>query len=90
MSQSYGFFEIASESEKTLLTFLKKHPSIGEIQKVNNFLKATLTDEIDNTEFFKELQKAEINISHFTKKKSSLEELFLSLTHTNKNEAPTD
>ena len=90
MSQSYGFFEIASESEKTLLTFLKKHPSIGEIQKVNNFLKATLTDEIDNTEFFKELQKAEINISHFTKKKSSLEELFLSLTQTNKNEAPTD
>ena len=90
MSQSYGFFEIASESEKILLTFLKKHPSIGEIQKVNNFLKATLTDEIDNTEFFKELQKAEINISHFTKKKSSLEELFLSLTQTNKNEAPTD
>ena len=73
MSQSYGFFEIASESEKTLLTFLKKHPSIGEIQKVNNFLKATLTDEIDNTEFFKELQKAEINIIHFTKKKYSLE-----------------
>ena len=90
MSQSYGFFEIASESEKTLLTFLKKHPSIGEIQKVNNFLKATLTDEIDNTHFFKELQKAEINISHFTKKKSSLEELFLSLTQTNKNEAPKD
>jgi ABC-2 type transport system ATP-binding protein len=90
MSQSYGFFEIATESEKILLTFLKKHPSIGEIQKVNNFLKATLTDEIDNTEFFKELQKAEINISHFTKKKSSLEELFLSLTQTNKNEAPTD
>ena len=90
MSQSYGFFEIASESEKTLLTFLKKHPSIGEIQKVNNFLKATLTDEIDNTEFFKELQKAEINISHFTKKNFSLEELFLSLTQTNKNEAPTD
>ena len=90
MSQSYGFFEIASESEKILLTFLKKHPSIGEIQKVNNFLKATLTDEIDNTEFFKELQKVEINISHFTKKKSSLEELFLSLTQTNKNEAPTD
>ena len=90
MSQSYGFFEIASESEKTLLTFLKKHPSIGEIQKVNNFLKATLTDEIDNTEFFKELQKTEINISHFTKKKSSLEELFLSLTQTNKNETPSD
>ena len=90
MSKSYGYFEIASESEKTLLMFLEKHPSIGEIQKVNNFLKATLTDEIDNTEFFKELQKTEINISHFTKKKSSLEELFLSLTQTNKNETPSD
>ena len=70
MSQSYGYFEIASESEKTLLTFLEKHPCIGEIQKVNNFLKATLIDIIDTEEFFKESQKAGLNLSHFSKKKT--------------------
>ena len=90
MRQSYGYFEIASEPEKTLLTFLEKHPCIGEIQKVNNFLKATLIDVIDTEEFFKESQKAGLNLSHFSKKKPSLEERFLSLTQINKNETPTD
>ena len=90
MNQSYGYFEIASESEKKLLKFLEKHPYIGKIQKVNNFLKATLIDNIDTEEFFKESQKADLNLFHFSKKKPSLEEQFLSLTQIKKNETLTD
>ena len=45
---------------------------------------------IDTEEFFKESQKADLNLFHFSKKKPSLEEQFLSLTQIKKNETLTD
>ncbi|MFQ3341277.1 MAG: ABC-2 type transport system ATP-binding protein [Flavobacteriaceae bacterium] len=88
ISQANEYFEIASESEKALLGFLENHPAIGEIHKEKNFLKASMTGEINTKTFFKEIQKTGLSITHFSKKKPSLEEQFLSLTQTKEDATP--
>ena len=47
-----------------------------------------MTGEINTKTFFKEIQKTGLSITHFSKKKPSLEEQFLSLTQTKEDATP--
>lgn len=82
LSQTHGYFEIATENNKQLLSFLRAHSAIGEISKENQYYKATLTKDLSTAIFSKEIQEAGILLTHFSKKQPSLESQFLSLTQT--------
>ena len=82
LSQTHGYFEIATENNKQLLSFLRAHSSIGEISKENQYYKATLTKDLSTAIFSKEIQEAGILLTHFSKKQPSLESQFLSITQT--------
>jgi ABC-2 type transport system ATP-binding protein len=90
LSQSFGYFEIATENNEQLLNFLEAHPAIGEISKENKYYKVNLTQDISTAVFSKELQKKGILLTHFSKKQPSLESQFLSLTQTKEHATPTN
>jgi len=88
LTQTHGYFEIAAENEEQLLNFLKMHSDLGKIKKENQYYHVSLEKNISTTEFSKELQKAGILLTHFSKKQPSLESQFLSLTQTKKHATP--
>lgn len=85
LTQTYGYFEIAAENKKQLLSFLETYSALGEIIEENGIFQVVATKELSSIELSKDLQKAKIVIIHFTKKQPSLESQFLSITQTQKH-----
>lgn len=85
LTQTYGYFEIAAENKEQLLSFLEAHSALGEIIEENGVFQVVATKELSSIELSKDLQKAKIVMTHFTKKQPSLESQFLSITQTQKH-----
>ena len=85
LTQTYGYFEIAAENKEQLLSFLETHSALGEIIEENGVFQVVATKELSSIELSKDLQKAKIVMTHFTKKQPSLESQFLSITQTQKH-----
>lgn len=85
LTKTYGYFEIAAENKEQLLSFLEIHSALGEIIEENGVFQVVATKEFSSIELSKDLQKAKIVMTHFTKKQPSLESQFLSITQTQKH-----
>jgi len=80
MISSNGFFELKSENNEALISYLQKHKSIKEVKEANGLITAFLNESVSASAFNKELLSNNIPISHFVMRKESLEEQFLQLT----------
>ena len=80
---SNGFFEIKSSQTEALHSFLNNHQSIGTLKEENGLVTAFLTTNVDAEAFLKQLYENHILVSHFVKRKESLENQFLQLTKNN-------
>ncbi len=80
---SNGFFEIKSSQPEALHSFLNNHQSIGTLKEENGLVTAFLTTNVDAEAFLKQLYENHILVSHFVKRKESLENQFLQLTKNN-------
>ncbi len=84
MTASNGFFEIKVETnEEKLLRLLEAHPTIGNVKKEGELIIAALDETISATDFNTYLFDNGIVLSHFVKRKPSLEQQFLDLTNNN-------
>ncbi|SFS49947.1 ABC-2 type transport system ATP-binding protein [Zhouia amylolytica] len=81
MIASHGFFELKTEDNKKLSTFLKNHPSIKDVIAKNGTITAFLNEPMDAATFNEYLFKEGFVLSHLVKRKESLEEQFLALTN---------
>lgn len=80
MISSHGFFKMKSNQMKGLLKFLDTHPNIANYKEENGFVTAFLSDPLESEIFVKSLFDKKIILTHFIKRKQSLEEQFLQLT----------
>ena len=80
MISSYGFFEMKSNQEKALLKMIENHPKIAHYKKQGRLITAFLAENLEAEEFVQMLFKHNIILTHFVKRKESLEEQFLQLT----------
>lgn len=80
MISSHGFFEMKSNQEKALLEVIEKHSKIANHKKENGMITAFLAEPLEAEEFVQMLYKHNIILTHFVKRKESLEEQFLQLT----------
>ena len=69
-----------SNQEKALLELIEKHPKIANYKKEDDFITAFLAEPLEAEEFIQLLFKHNIILTHFVKRKESLEEQFLQLT----------
>lgn len=83
MISSHGFFELKSQQQEKLITFLNNHPNFSSVKTENDLITAFLTEPMDATEFNQLLFENGIVLSHLVKRKESLEEQFLKLTDNN-------
>ncbi|WP_041632988.1 ABC transporter ATP-binding protein [Maribacter sp. HTCC2170] len=84
MMASHGFFELKSNDNPKLKTFLASNESFGKIKDDGGLITAFLTEEMNSEVLNRNLMDQGIVLSHLVKRKESLEEQFLALT---KNEA---
>ena len=80
MISSCGFFEMKSNQEKVLLKMIENHPKIAHYKKQGRLITAFLAENLEAEEFVQMLFKHNIILTHFVKRKESLEEQFLQLT----------
>ena len=80
MISSYGFFEMKSNKEKALLKMIENHPKIAHYKNQGGLITAFLAENLEAEEFVQMLFKHNIILTHFVKRKESLEEQFLQLT----------
>lgn len=80
MLASHGFFELKSQQQQALVSFLNVHKSFTKIQETDNLITAFLKEELAAEELNKALFKEGILLSHLIKRRESLEEQFLQLT----------
>jgi ABC-2 type transport system ATP-binding protein len=80
MISSYGFFEMKSNQQETLLEFIANHPKIAKHKQDGALITAFLSEPIEVETFMKNLFDKKIILTHFVKRKESLEEQFLQLT----------
>ena len=80
MISSYGFFEMKSNQMKGLLKFLDTQPNIAHYKEENGLVTAFLSEPLESEIFVKSLFDNKIILTHFIKRKQSLEEQFLQLT----------
>lgn len=80
MISSYGFFEMKSNQQEALLEFVTNHPKIAKHKQDGALITAFLSDPIEVETFMKNLFDKKIILTHFVKRKESLEEQFLQLT----------
>ena len=85
MLASYGFFELKSEQNEKLKSYLGNNPSFGEIKVENGLITAFLKEEMNAAELNRILVEKGIFLSHLVKRKESLEEQFLTLTKKQAN-----
>ena len=80
MISSHGFFEMKSNQMKGLLKFLDTQPNIAHHKEENGLVTAFLSEPLESEIFVKSLIDNKIILTHFIKRKQSLEEQFLQLT----------
>ena len=80
MISSFGFFEMKSNQQEALLEFVTNHPKIAKHKQDGALITAFLSDPIEVETFMKNLFDKKIILTHFVKRKESLEEQFLQLT----------
>lgn len=81
MNATHGFFELKSESNDKLKTFLKNHSAIEHFEEdENGLLKAILSKPYEANLLNKESFDQDIVLTHLVKRKETLEEQFLELT----------
>ena len=80
MISSHGFFEMKSNQIKKLLKFLDTQPNIAHYKEENGLVTAFLSEPLESEIFVKSLFDNKIILTHFIKRKQSLEEQFLQLT----------
>ena len=80
MISSHGFFEMKSNQMEGLLKFLDTQPNIAHHKEENGLVTAFLSEPLKSEIFVKSLFENEIILTHFIKRKQSLEEQFLQLT----------
>ena len=80
MISSHGFFEMKSNQIEGLLKFLDTQPNIAHHKEENGLVTAFLSEPLESEIFVKSLFENEIILTHFIKRKQSLEEQFLQLT----------
>jgi ABC-2 type transport system ATP-binding protein len=80
MISSHGFFEMKSNQEKALLEVIEKHSKIANHKQENGMITAFLAEPLEAEEFVQMLYEHNIILTHFVKRKESLEEQFLQLT----------
>ena len=80
MASSLGFFEMKSNQHKELVDFIKSHPKITSFNHHKKLIKVYINENVDSEELIKELFDKKIILTHFIKRKESLEEQFLKLT----------
>ena len=80
MISSHGFFEMKSNQMESLLKFLDTQPNIAHYKEENGLVTAFLSEPLESEIFVKSLFENEIILTHFIKRKQSLEEQFLQLT----------
>ncbi len=80
MISSHGFFEMKSKQEDELLELVENHPKIAHYKKDGGLITAFLSEKLEAEEFVQMLFKHNIILTHFVKRKESLEEQFLQLT----------
>ena len=83
MISSHGFFELKSQQQDKLMTFLNSHPNFSTVKTENELITAFLIEPMDATEFNQLMFHNGIVLSHLVKRKESLEEQFLKLTDNN-------
>lgn len=83
MISSHGFFELKSDNNEALLSFLETHKSIERTTTSDNLITAFLKEPLSASVFNKELFEKNISLSHLVMRKESLEEQFLQLTDNN-------
>ena len=80
MVSSLGFFEMKSNQHEELVDFIKSHPKIKSFNDHNKLIKVYINENVDPEKLIKELFDKKIILTHFIKRKESLEEQFLKLT----------
>ena len=80
MISSYGYFEMKSNQQEALLEFVTNHPKIAKHKQDGALITAFLSEPIEVETFMKNLFDKKIILTHFVKRKESLEEQFLQLT----------
>ena len=84
MTASNGLFELkVEENEAQLTELLNAHSAISTVNKEEEVLIATLSEEMSASEMNAFLFKNGITLSHLVKRKPSLEQQFLKLTSNN-------
>lgn len=77
---SHGFFEMKTKQLEPLLAFLKTHPQISHFKIEDELIMAFLSEAIRSEDFVKALYDNKLLLTHFVKRKESLEAQFLQLT----------
>jgi ABC-2 type transport system ATP-binding protein len=85
MVASQGFFELKTEQEDQLLSYLQSNTSFGKIKRQDGLITAFLTAPISAAEFNTKMFQEGIVLSHLVQRKESLEEQFLILTKNQSN-----
>ena len=80
ITQTFGYFELKAIDQTALKNFLEKLPQTKEVKSENNHIRLNLNAELSEEELSKKLAGANIFITHFVKKRPSLEQQFLTLT----------
>ena len=80
MISSQGYYELKSNQHKALLAFISNHSKISHHKQVGDLITAYLSEPLDTETFVQTLLDDKIILTHFVKRKESLEEQFLQLT----------
>ena len=80
MISSYGFFELKSSETSNLIEFIEKHPKISHHKQEDSLITAFLSAPLSAEDLIQNLFEKRIIVTHFIKRKESLEEQFLQLT----------
>ncbi|MDB2385074.1 ATP-binding cassette domain-containing protein [Polaribacter sp.] len=84
LTASKGLFELkVDNNEENLISLLEGNDALDKISKEQDYIIATLKQEISSTELNKFLFEHGITLSHLVKRKPTLEQQFLDLTKNN-------
>ncbi len=85
MIASHGFFEVSAGDNEKLEAFLQQHKAFGKISQENGIITAFLSEPLDASELNRLLFEQGIALSHLSKRKESLEDMFLEVTKDQSN-----
>ena len=84
LNNSFGYFELATDSNEHLVNVLNTLPCFEKIKQENNIIKAYLNQEFSSKELNQLLFEKGIVLSHLVKRKERLENQFFQLIKENK------